>query len=89
VKVREQFVESQRRLRGGIVMIARDDRAMLRKQRSRKPRPGPSSLLPDHRQSSALRSKCRCGSRDVDYFKEAGPGWHDRIKEALRKVVGK
>lgn len=28
--------------------------------------------------------------RDVlDYFQEAGPGWQERINEALRKVAGK
>jgi uncharacterized protein (DUF4415 family) len=28
--------------------------------------------------------------RDVlDYFQEAGPGWQDRINEALRKIAGK
>src|SRR6478672_9007429 len=28
--------------------------------------------------------------RDIlDHFQEAGPGWQDRINEALRKVVGK
>jgi uncharacterized protein (DUF4415 family) len=28
--------------------------------------------------------------RDVlDHFQEAGPGWQDRINEALRKVAGK
>lgn len=28
--------------------------------------------------------------RDVlDYFQEAGPGWQDRINEALRKLAGK
>ena len=28
--------------------------------------------------------------RDVlDYFQEGGPGWQDRINEALRKVAGK
>jgi len=28
--------------------------------------------------------------RDVlDHFQEAGPGWQDRINEALRKVIGK
>ena len=28
--------------------------------------------------------------RDIlDQFQEAGPGWQDRINEALRKVVGK
>jgi uncharacterized protein (DUF4415 family) len=28
--------------------------------------------------------------RDVlDYFQEGGPGWQDRINEALRKAAGK
>ena len=28
--------------------------------------------------------------RDIlDHFQEAGPGWQDRINEALRKIVGK
>jgi uncharacterized protein (DUF4415 family) len=28
--------------------------------------------------------------RDVlEYFQEAGPGWQDRINEALKKVAGK
>jgi uncharacterized protein (DUF4415 family) len=28
--------------------------------------------------------------RDVlDYFQEAGPGWQDRINEALRRAAGK
>ena len=28
--------------------------------------------------------------RDVlDYFQEGGPGWQDRINEALRKIAGK
>ena len=28
--------------------------------------------------------------RDIlDHFQEAGPGWQDRINEALRKVIGK
>ena len=25
----------------------------------------------------------------LDYFQEGGPGWQDRINEALRKVAGK
>lgn len=25
----------------------------------------------------------------LEYFQEAGPGWQDRINEALRKVAGK
>src|SRR6516164_2600679 len=28
--------------------------------------------------------------RDIlDHFQDAGPGWQDRINEALRKIVGK
>jgi uncharacterized protein (DUF4415 family) len=28
--------------------------------------------------------------RDIlDHFQEAGPGWQDRINDALRKVIGK
>jgi uncharacterized protein (DUF4415 family) len=28
--------------------------------------------------------------RDIlDHFQEAGPGWQERINEALRKIVGK
>jgi uncharacterized protein (DUF4415 family) len=28
--------------------------------------------------------------RDIlDHFQDAGPGWQDRINEALRKVIGK
>jgi uncharacterized protein (DUF4415 family) len=25
----------------------------------------------------------------LDHFQEAGPGWQDRINEALRKLIGK
>ena len=25
----------------------------------------------------------------LDHFQEAGPGWQDRINEALRKIIGK
>ena len=25
----------------------------------------------------------------LDYFQEGGPGWQDRINEALRKIAGK
>jgi len=28
--------------------------------------------------------------RDIlDHFQEAGPGWQDRINDALRKIIGK
>ena len=41
--------------------------------------------LPNAKELVSLRI-----DRDVlDYFQEAGPGWQDRINEALRKVAGK
>jgi uncharacterized protein (DUF4415 family) len=41
--------------------------------------------LPNVKETVSLRI-----DRDVlDYFQESGPGWQDRINEALRKVAGK
>jgi uncharacterized protein (DUF4415 family) len=41
--------------------------------------------IPGAREQVSLRI-----DRDVlDYFQEAGPGWQDRINEALRKAAGK
>jgi uncharacterized protein (DUF4415 family) len=41
--------------------------------------------LPNAKELVSLRI-----DRDVlDHFQEAGPGWQDRINEALRKVTGK
>ena len=31
----------------------------------------------------------RIDSDVLEYFQEAGPGWQDRINDALRKVAGK
>jgi uncharacterized protein (DUF4415 family) len=40
--------------------------------------------IPGAREQVTLRI-----DRDVlDYFQEAGPGWQDRINEALRKAAG-
>jgi uncharacterized protein (DUF4415 family) len=48
------------------------------------PLPKPPSL-PGAKELVSLRI-----DRDVlDHFQEAGPGWQERINEALRKVVGK
>jgi uncharacterized protein (DUF4415 family) len=48
------------------------------------PLPKPPSL-PGAKEMVSLRI-----DRDVlDYFQEAGPGWQDRINEALRKATGK
>jgi uncharacterized protein (DUF4415 family) len=41
--------------------------------------------IPNSRELVSLRI-----DRDVlEYFQESGPGWQDRINEALRKVAGK
>jgi uncharacterized protein (DUF4415 family) len=41
--------------------------------------------IPNSKEQVSLRI-----DRDVlDHFQEAGPGWQDRINEALRKVIGK
>jgi uncharacterized protein (DUF4415 family) len=48
------------------------------------PLPKPASL-PGVKELVSLRI-----DRDIlDYFQEAGPGWQDRIVDALRKVAGK
>jgi len=42
-------------------------------------------IIPNAKELVSLRI-----DRDIlDHFQEAGPGWQDRINEALRKVVGK
>ena len=46
-----------------------------------KPRPA----VPGAKEQVSLRI-----DRDVlDYFQEGGPGWQDRINDALRKIAGK
>jgi uncharacterized protein (DUF4415 family) len=45
----------------------------------------PKPSLPNAKELVSLRI-----DRDVlDHFQEAGPGWQDRINEALRKAAGK
>jgi uncharacterized protein (DUF4415 family) len=47
--------------------------------------PAPRPSVPHAKELVSLRI-----DRDVlDHFQEAGPGWQDRINEALRKVAGK
>jgi uncharacterized protein (DUF4415 family) len=47
--------------------------------------PPKRSSVPGAREQVTLRI-----DRDVlDYFQEAGPGWQERINEALRKAAGK
>jgi uncharacterized protein (DUF4415 family) len=47
--------------------------------------PAPKPAIPNAKELVSLRL-----DRDVlDYFQEGGPGWQDRINDALRKVAGK
>jgi uncharacterized protein (DUF4415 family) len=54
-----------------------------------KPIPAPelpkSAAPPNAREAVSLR----IDRAVLDYFQEAGPGWQDRINEALKKVTGK
>ena len=49
--------------------------------------------LPDTKQASIPGVKeqvtLRIDREILDYFQEEGPGWQDRIVEALRKAAGK
>jgi uncharacterized protein (DUF4415 family) len=47
--------------------------------------PQPKPSVPNAKEMVSLRI-----DRDVlDFFQEGGPGWQDRINEALRKAAGK
>jgi uncharacterized protein (DUF4415 family) len=47
--------------------------------------PAPRPSVPHAKELVSLRI-----DRDVlEYFQEAGPGWQDRINDALRKIAGK
>jgi uncharacterized protein (DUF4415 family) len=47
--------------------------------------PAPRPSIPGAKEMVSLRI-----DRDVlDFFQEGGPGWQDRINEALRKAAGK
>jgi len=49
------------------------------------PLPKRAAALPGAKELVSLRI-----DRDIlDYFQEAGPGWQDRIVDALRKAAGK
>ena len=68
-------------------MSSRDAAEAMFKPAAPKPiEPAPkTSSVPGAKEQVSLRI-----DRDVlDYFQEAGPGWQDRINEALRKVAGK
>jgi uncharacterized protein (DUF4415 family) len=47
--------------------------------------PSPRSSIPNAKELVSLRI-----DRDVlEHFQEGGPGWQERINEALRKIAGK
>lgn len=47
--------------------------------------PATKPAIPNAKEMVSLRI-----DRDVlDYFQDAGPGWQDRINDALRKAAGK
>ena len=47
--------------------------------------PAPKPAVPNAKELVSLRI-----DRDIlDYFQEDGPGWQDRINDALRKAAGK
>jgi uncharacterized protein (DUF4415 family) len=53
--------------------------------RAVEPAPKPIPAIPGAREQVSLRI-----DRDVlDYFQDAGPGWQERINDALRKAAGK
>ena len=62
--------------------------AMFKAATTKPPEPiqaKPRSSVPGAKEQVSLRI-----DRDVlDYFQEGGPGWQDRINEALRKIAGK
>lgn len=70
------------------VTSSRDAAEAMFKQVTAKPPEAPvvkRPAVPGAKEQVSLRL-----DREVlDYFQEGGPGWQDRINEALRKVAGK
>jgi uncharacterized protein (DUF4415 family) len=62
--------------------------AMFKAATTKPPEPilaQPRPAVPGAKEQVSLRL-----DREVlDYFQEGGPGWQDRINEALRKIAGK
>jgi uncharacterized protein (DUF4415 family) len=57
--------------------------ALFRPAAPKVPEPAKTSALPGVKESVTLRL-----DQDVlDFFREDGPGWQDRINTALRKLV--
>ena len=59
--------------------------AVFAKKREREPDPKPASSLPGGREQVSLRI-----DRDVlEHFQSEGPGWQDRINDALRTLIAR
>jgi uncharacterized protein (DUF4415 family) len=60
--------------------------AAFKKVTTKTPEPAPKApSIPGAKEQVSLRI-----DRDIlDYFQDAGPGWQERINEALRKAAGK
>jgi uncharacterized protein (DUF4415 family) len=55
------------------------------KSATSKPMDAPAAAIPAGKELVSLRI-----DRDVlEHFQEAGPGWQDRMNDALRKAAGK
>ena len=68
-------------------MTSRDAAEAAFKKATTKPAdlPPPKPAVPGVREMVSLRL-----DRDVlDHFQAGGPGWQDRINDALRKLIGK
>ena len=68
-------------------MTSRDVAEAAFKKATAKPAdlPPPKPAIPNAKEAVTLRI-----DRDVlDHFQQAGPGWQDRINDALRKLIGK
>jgi uncharacterized protein (DUF4415 family) len=51
----------------------------------------PAPLPPKQTTAPGVREQVtlRLDREVLDYFQEGGPGWQDRINDALRKIAGK
>ena len=54
-----------------------------------KPPPGPEEKRPSSAPGVKEQVTLRIDRDVLDYFQEDGPGWQDRINDALRKAAGK
>jgi uncharacterized protein (DUF4415 family) len=54
-----------------------------------KPAPGPEEKRPSSVPGAKEQVTLRIDRDVLDYFQEEGPGWQDRINDALRKAAGK